>query len=155
MAAITNGTWTYNDDGETLTPTTTKQSSSTWSLSPTTGKVFTVTPSVSGYLIIYSESSIDTYGYITPSSVTTLSSSSRAPSSYTYSNDDSGRDLGGTGNNFGFSIPVTAGETFKLWVSSYSTSTSTSNVKVTYQINTGSKIIAKYLKVDATTWVKI
>lgn len=155
MATITNGTWTYIDNGDILTPTTTKQSSSTWSLSPTTGKIFTITPSVSGYLVIYSESNIDTYGYITASSVTTLSSSSRAPSSYIYLNDDSGRELGGTGNNFGFSIPVTAGETFKLWVSSYSTSTATADVKVTYWITTGSKIIAQYLKVDNSTWIKI
>lgn len=155
MAAITNGTWTYNDDGDTLTPTTTKQSSSSWSLNATTGKVFTITPSISGYLIIYSESSTDTYGYITSSSVTTISSSSRQPTSYNYSDDDNGKNLGSNNNNFGFCIPVTAGETFKLWVSVYSTSSSTSDTIITYWISEGSKIIAQYLKIDASTWVKI
>lgn len=155
MATITNGTWTYTDDGDTLTPTATKQSSSSWSLSATTGKVFTITPSISGYLTIYSESNTDSYGYITPSSVTTISSSSQQPTSYTYADDDSGRNLGSNNNNFGFSIPVTAGETFKLWVSTYSTSSSASDTIITYWISEGATIIAQYLKIDNSTWIKI
>lgn len=150
---ITNGSWTYTPGG-TLTPTTTLQTTSSWTLTGTTCKKFKVIPSASGYLTIYANSTIDTYGYIGSTDSTTIGSNG-TPANYDYYNDDDGDDYGGTPSTaFGFYIPVVAGETYYLWVRPYNTSNSASTT-ISYKISDGPTIIAQYLKVDDSTWVKI
>jgi hypothetical protein len=55
-------------------PTYNKQNTSSWTLSPSTCRYFSFTPTISGDFIVYSNSSIDTYGYLT-SNITSLNSS--------------------------------------------------------------------------------
>lgn len=150
---ITNGSWTYTSGG-TLTPTTTLQTTSSWTLTGAACKKFKVIPSASGYLTIYANSTIDTYGYIGSTDSTTINSDG-APANYDYYNDDNGDDYGGTpGTAFGFYIPVIAGQTYYLWVRPFSASDSASTT-ISYKMSDGPTIIAQYLKVDDSTWVKI
>ena len=73
----------------------------------------TVKFSNAGTAIFYTESSIDTYGYLSTSSE--WDSEHGTPSSYLKYNDDSG-----SGNNFSFTYDVAANTTYYVWVKSYS-----------------------------------
>ena len=77
-------------------------------------------PQESGYLKIYSNGNIDTYGYIGTTNSTTINSSG-VPANYDKSNDDNGDDYGASyANAFGFYMPVTANTKYYLWVRPYS-----------------------------------
>ena len=153
ITEISNGSWTYFT-GETLLPNSTLQTSSSWTLTGTNCKKFTVIPQESGYLKIYSNGNLDTYGYIGTTDSTTINSSG-VPANYDKSNDDNGDDYGASYSNaFGFYMPVTANTTYYLWVRPYS-ATSSASVSISHQVTPGPKLKAKYLKVDSSTWVKI
>lgn len=129
-------------------PTYNKQNTSSWTLTPSTCRYFSFTPTISGDFIVYSNSSIDTYGYLT-SSVTSLNSNGQ-PSSYIVSDDDGARKYGGSGSNFGICYKVTAGTTYYIFVKPYSTNTANGSVHLTYYMaHPDSRV---YVKTDSTTW---
>lgn len=153
LTEISNGAWTYLI-GETLYPNSTLQTSSPWILTGTSCKKFTVIPQESGYLKIYSNGNIDTYGYIGTTNSTTINSSG-VPANYDKSNDDNGDDYGASyANAFGFYMPVTANTKYYLWVRPYSSDRS-AEVSISHQVTAGPKLEARFLKVNSTTWVKI
>lgn len=146
---ITNGAWTYTLDS-ILRPSTTLSTTSAWNLTGSTCKKFKIIPSSSGFLQVYSTNSNngDTYGYITTSDVTTISSQG-APSSYQYRNDDDGE-----GNNFKIVIPVAANTTYYLWVRPYSSSSTVSSTVISYQV-INPRITGVYVKTATSTWVQV
>lgn len=153
--SISNGSWTYTLETTVLTATSTAQTTDSWNLTGTTGKRFIITPSESGTLVVYANSTIDTYGYLGLVDSTSISSNG-APASYVVSNDDNGDDYGGSpGTAFGITYPVTAGISYYLWVRSYSAGITATATTVTYKIAEPPTLENIYLKVDDSTWVKI
>lgn len=130
-------------------PTYNKQNTSSWTLSPSTCRYFSFTPTISGDFIVYSNSSIDTYGYLT-SNITSLNSSGQPSSNILVSDDDYAKKYGGTGANFGICYKVTAGTTYYIYVKPYRDSTASSSVYLTYYMaHPDSRV---YVKIDSTTW---
>lgn len=130
-------------------PTYSKQDTSSWTLSPSTCRYFSFTPTISGYFIVYSNSSIDTYGYLT-SNITSLNSSGQPSSNILVSDDDQAKKYGGSGSNFGICYKVTAGTTYYIYVKPYRDSTANSSVYLTYYMaHPDSRV---YVKTDSTTW---
>lgn len=130
-------------------PTYSKQDTSSWTLSPSTCRYFSFTPTISGDFIVYSNSSIDTYGHLT-SSITSLNSNGQPSSNILVSDDDSAKKYGGSGGNFGICYKVTAGTTYYIYVKPYRDSTANSSVYLTYYMaHPDSRV---YVKTDSTTW---
>ena len=130
-------------------PTYNKQNTSSWTLSPSTCRYFSFTPTISGDFIVYSNSSIDTYGYLT-SNITSLNSSGQPSSNILVSDDDYAKKYGGTGTNFGICYKVTAGTTYYIYVKPYRDSTANSSVYLTYYMaHPDSRV---YVKINSTTW---
>ena len=130
-------------------PTYNKQNTSSWTLSQSACRYFSFTPIISGDFIVYSNSSIDTYGYLT-SSITTLNSSGQPSSNILSSDDDYAKKYGGSGGNFGICYKVTAGTTYHIFVKPYSDSTANSSVYLTYYMaHPDSRV---YVKINNTTW---
>lgn len=130
-------------------PTYNKQNTSSWTLSPSTCRYFSFTPTISGDFIVYSNSSMDTYGYLT-SNITSLNSNGQPSSNVLVSDDDGARKYGGTGANFGICYKVTAGTTYYIYVKPYRDSTASSSVYLTYYMaHPDSRV---YVKTDSTTW---
>lgn len=130
-------------------PTYSKQNTSSWTLSPNTCRYFSFTPTISGDFIVYSNSSIDTYGYLT-SNITSLNSSGQPSSNILARDDDYAKKYGGTGANFGICYKVTAGTTYYIYVKPYHDSTANSSVYLTYYMaHPDSRV---YVKTDSTTW---
>lgn len=130
-------------------PTYNKQDTSSWTLSPSTCRYFSFTPTISGDFIVYSNSSIDTYGYLT-SNITSLNSRGQPSSNILVSNDDYAKKYGGTGANFGICYNVTAGTTYYIYVKPYHDSTANSSVYLTYYMaHPDSRV---YVKTNSTTW---
>ena len=130
-------------------PTYNKQNTSSWTLTPSACRYFSFTPTISGDFIVYSNSSIDTYGYLT-SSITSLNDSGQPSSNILASDDDYAKKYGGTGANFGICYKVTAGTTYYIYVKPYSDSTANSSVYLTYYMaHPDSRV---YVKTDSTTW---
>lgn len=130
-------------------PTYSKQNTSSWTLSPNTCRYFSFTPTISGEFIVYSNSSIDTYGYLT-SNITSLNSSGQPSSNILASDDDSAKKYGGTGANFGICYKVTAGTTYYIYVKPYHDSTANGSVYLTYYMARPDSRV--YVKTDSTTW---
>lgn len=131
------------------TPTYNKQNTSSWTLSQSACRYFSFTPTISGDFIVYSNSSIDTYGYLT-SSITSLNSSGQPSSNILSSDDDQAKKYGGSGGNFGICYKVTAGTTYHIFVKPYSDSTANSSVYLTYYMaHPDSRV---YVKTNNTTW---
>lgn len=111
--------WTWKSIGS-YTDTT------TLSLSLTAGQLgyITFTPSVSGTLEVYTEGSVDTYGWLTNGgcSLSTGNGSSALTGGTVYTKDDDS----GTDNNFSYSYSVTAGTTYEIDVHAYSSSVAVS-----------------------------
>lgn len=129
-------------------PTYDKKTTSSWTLSPSTCRYFSFTPTISGEVIFYSNSSIDTYGYLT-SSITSLNGNGQ-PSSSIVSDDDSAKKYGGSGGNFGICHKVTAGTTYYIFVKPYSDSTASNSVYLTYYMaHPDSRV---YVKINNTAW---
>ena len=146
VQSITN--WAYSTVSISA-PTYNKQNTSSWTLSPSTCRYFSFTPTISGDCIVYSNSSIDTYGYLT-SSITSLNDSGQPSSNILALDDDSAKNYGGTGANFGFCYKVTAGTTYYIYVKPYRDSTANSSVYLTYYMaHSDSRV---YVKTDSTTW---
>lgn len=147
---ITNGSWTYNLESIVLHPSTALSTTSAWNLTGSTCKKFKMIPSSSGFLQVYSTNSNngDTYGYITTSDVTTISSQG-APSSYQYRNDDDGE-----GNNFKMVIPVIANATYYLWIRPFSSSSTVSSAVISYQV-INPRITGVYVKTATSTWTQV
>ncbi len=130
-------------------PTYNKQNTSSWTLSQSACRYFSFTPTISGDFIVYSNSSIDTYGYLT-SSITSLNSSGQPSSNILSSDDDYAKKYGGSGGNFGICYKVTAGTTYHIFVKPYSDSTANSSVYLTYYMaHPDSRV---YVKINSTTW---
>lgn len=130
-------------------PTYNKQNTSSWTLTPSACRYFSFTPTISGDFIVYSNSSIDTYGYLT-SSITSLNSSGQPSSNILASDDDQAEKYGGSGGNFGICYKVTAGTTYHIFVKPYSDSTANSSVYLTYYMaHPDSRV---YVKINNTTW---
>lgn len=130
-------------------PTYNKQNTSSWTLTPSACRYFSFTPTISGDFIVYSNSSIDTYGYLT-SSITSLNDSGQPSSNILASDDDHAKKYGGTGANFGICYKVTAGTTYYIYVKPYHDSTANSSVYLTYYMaHPDSRV---YVKTDSTTW---
>lgn len=130
-------------------PTYNKQNTSSWTLTPSACRYFSFTPTISGDFIVYSNSSIDTYGYLT-SSITSLNDSGQPSSNILASDDDYAKKYGGTGANFGICYKVTAGTTYYIYVKPYRDSTANSSVYLTYYMaHPDSRV---YVKTDSTTW---
>lgn len=130
-------------------PTYNKQNTSSWTLSPSTCRYFSFTPTISGDFIVYSNSSIDTYGYLT-SNITSLNSSGQPSSNILVSDDNYAKKYGGTGANFGICYKVTAGTTYYIYVKPYCDSTANSSVYLTYYMaHPDSRV---YVKINSTTW---
>ena len=130
-------------------PTYNKQNTSSWTLTPSACRYFSFTPTISGDFIVYSNSSIDTYGYLT-SSITSLNSSGQPSSNILASDDDQAKKYGGSGGNFGICYKVTAGTTYHIFVKPYSDSTANSSVYLTYYMaHPDSRV---YVKINNTTW---
>lgn len=130
-------------------PTYNKQNTSSWTLTPSACRYFSFTPTISGDFIVYSNSSIDTYGYLT-SSITSLDDSGQPSSNILDSNDDYAKKYGGTGANFGICYKVTAGTTYYIYVKPYSNSSTTGSVYLTYYMaHPDSRV---YVKINNTTW---
>ena len=130
-------------------PTYNKQNTSSWTLSQSACRYFSFTPTISGDFIVYSNSSIDTYGYLT-SSITSLNSSGQPSSNILSSDDDYAKKYGGSGGNFGICYKVTAGTTYHIFVKPYSDSTANSSVYLTYYMaHPDSRV---YVKINNTTW---
>lgn len=130
-------------------PTYNKQNTSSWTLSQSACRYFSFTPTISGDFIVYSNSSIDTYGYLT-SSITSLNSSGQPSSNILSSDDDYAKKYGGSGNNFGICYKVTAGTTYHIFVKPYSDSTANSSVYLTYYMALPDSRV--YVKINSTTW---
>ena len=130
-------------------PTHNKQNTSSWTLIPSACRYFSFTPTISGDFIVYSNSSIDTYGYLT-SSITSLNSSGQPSSNILASDDDQAKKYGGSGGNFGICYKVTAGTTYHIFVKPYSNSSTTGSVYLTYYMaHPDSRV---YVKINNTTW---
>lgn len=130
-------------------PTYSKQDTSSWTLSPSTCRYFSFTPTISGDFIVYSNSSIDTYGHLT-SSITSLNSNGQPSSNILVSDDDSAKKYGGSGGNFGICYKVTAGTTYYIFVKPYNNNTASNSVYLTYYMaHPDSRV---YVKTDSTTW---
>lgn len=130
-------------------PTYNKQNTSSWTLIPSACRYFSFTPTISGDFIVYSNSSIDTYGYLT-SSITSLNSSGQPSSNILASDDDQAKKYGGSGGNFGICYKVTAGTTYHIFVKPYSNSSTTGSVYLTYYMaHPDSRV---YVKINNTTW---
>lgn len=131
-------------------PTYNKQDTSSWTLSPSACRYFSFTPTISGDFIVYSNSSIDTFGYLT-SNIVSLNSSGQPSSNILASDDDQAKKYGGSGNNFGICYKVTAGTTYYIYVKPYRhDSTANSSVYLTYYMaHPDSRV---YVKTDSTTW---
>ena len=130
-------------------PTYNKQNTSSWTLTPSACRYFSFTPTISGDFIVYSNSSIDTYGYLT-SSITSLNSSGQPSSNILASDDDQAKKYGGSGGNFGICYKVTAGTTYHIFVKPYSNSSTTGSVYLTYYMaHPDSRV---YVKINNTTW---
>lgn len=130
-------------------PTYNKQDTSSWTLSPSTCRYFSFTPTISGDFIVYSNSSIDTFGYLT-SNIVSLNSSGQPSSNILASDDDQAKKYGGSGSNFGICYKVTAGTTYYIYVKPYHDSTANSSVYLTYYMaHPDSRV---YVKTDSTTW---
>lgn len=130
-------------------PTYNKQNTSSWTLTPSACRYFSFTPTISGDFIVYSNSSIDTYGYLT-SSITSLNDSGYPSSNILASDDDYAEKYGGTGANFGICYKVTAGATYYIYVKPYSNSSATGSVYLTYYMaHPDSRV---YVKINNTTW---
>lgn len=146
IQSITN--WAYSTVSISA-PTYNKQNTSSWTLSPSTCRYFSFTPTISGDFIVYSNSSIDTYGYLT-SNITSLNSSGQPSSNILVSDDDYAKEYGGTGANFGICYKVTAGTTYYIYVKPYNDSIANSSVYLTYYMaHPDSRV---YVKTDSTTW---
>lgn len=146
IQSITN--WAYSTVSISA-PTYNKQNTSSWTLSPSTCRYFSFTPTISGDFIVYSNSSIDTYGYLT-SNITSLNSSGQPSSNILVSDDDYAKKYGGTGANFGICYKVTAGTTYYIYVKPYRDSTANSSVYLTYYMaHPDSRV---YVKINNTTW---
>ena len=130
-------------------PTYNKQNTSSWTLTPSACRYFSFTPTISGDFIVYSNSSIDTYGYLT-SSITSLNSSGQPSSNILASDDDQAKKYGGSGGNFGICYKVTAGTTYHIFVKPYSNSSTTGSVYLTYYMTHPDSRV--YVKTDSTTW---
>jgi hypothetical protein len=117
-------------------------------LTPSACRYFSFTPTISGDFIVYSNSSIDTYGYLT-SSITSLNNSGSPSSNILASSDDSARKYGGSGYNFGICYKVTAGTTYHIFVKPYSDSTTGSVYLTYYMAHPDSRV---YVKINNTTW---
>lgn len=140
--------WAYSTTSISA-PTYNKQNTSSWTLTPSTCRYFSFTPTISGDFIVYSNSSIDTYGYLT-SSITSLNSSGQPSSNILSSDDDYAKKYGGSGGNFGICYKVTAGTTYHIFVKPYSDSTANSSVYLTYYMaHPDSRV---YVKINNTTW---
>jgi hypothetical protein len=98
----------------------------TMSLSLSAGQLgyINFTPSISGTLQVYTEGSIDTYGWLTNGScsLSTGNGSSALTGGTVYTKDDDS----GTDNNFSYSYEVTAGTSYEIDVHAYSSSTAVS-----------------------------
>ena len=130
-------------------PTYNKQNTSSWTLSQSACRYFSFIPIISGDFIVYSNSSIDTYGYLT-SSITSLNRSGQPSSNILSSDDDYAKKYGGSGGNFGICYKVTAGTTYHIFVKPYSDSTANSSVYLTYYMaHPDSRV---YVKINNTTW---
>lgn len=130
-------------------PTYNKQNTSSWTLTPSACRYFSFTPTISGEFIVYSNSSTDTYGYLT-SSITSLNDSGQPSSNILASDDNYAEKYGGIGANFGICYKVTAGTTYYIYVKPYSDSTANSLVYLTYYMaHPDSRV---YVKIDSTTW---
>ena len=130
-------------------PTYNKQNTSSWTLTPSACRYFSFTPTISGDFIVYSNSSIDTYGYLT-SNITSLNSSGQPSSNILASDDDQAKKYGGSGGNFGICYKVTAGTTYHIFVKPYSNSSTTGSVYLTYYMaHPDSRV---YVKINNTTW---
>lgn len=146
IQSITN--WAYSTVSISA-PTYNKQNTSSWTLSPSTCRYFSFTPTISGDFIVYSNSSIDTYGYLT-SNITSLNSSGQPSSNILVSDDNYAKKYGGTGANFGICYKVTAGTTYYIYVKPYRDSTANGSVYLTYYMaHPDSRV---YVKTDSTTW---
>lgn len=146
VQSITN--WAYSTVSISA-PTYNKQNTSSWTLSPSTCRYFSFTPTISGDFIVYSNSSIDTYGYLT-SNIASLNSSGQPSSNILVSDDDYAKKYGGTGANFGICYKVIAGTTYYIYVKPYHDSTASSSVYLTYYMaHPDSRV---YVKTDSTTW---
>lgn len=130
-------------------PTYNKQNTSSWTLSPSACRYFSFTPTISGDFVVYSNSSIDTYGYLT-SNIASLNSNGQPSSNILVSDDDSAKKYGGSGSNFGICYKVTAGTTYYIFVKPYSNSTSSSSVYLTYFMARPDSRV--FVKTDSTTW---
>lgn len=140
--------WAYSTISISV-PTYNKQNTSSWTLTPSACRYFSFTPTISGDFIVYSNSSIDTYGYLT-SSITSLDDSGQPSSNILDSNDDYAKKYGGTGANFGICYKVTAGTTYYIYVKPYSNSSTTGSVYLTYYMaHPDSRV---YVKINNTTW---
>lgn len=130
-------------------PTYNKQNTSSWTLAPSTCRYLSFTPTISGDFIVYSNSSIDTYGYLT-SSITSLNDSGQPSSNILDSNDDYAKKYGGTGRNFGICYKVTAGTTYYIYVKPYSNFSTAGSVYLTYYMARPDSRV--YVKINNTTW---
>lgn len=140
--------WAYSTTSISV-PTYNKQNTSSWTLTPSACRYFSFTPTISGDFIVYSNSSIDTYGYLT-SSITSLNSSGQPSSNILASDDDQAKKYGGSGGNFGICYKVTAGTTYHIFVKPYSNSSTTGSVYLTYYMaHPDSRV---YVKINNTTW---
>lgn len=106
----TNDEW-VNEDGPVMETIDTAQSRSIY-LDPYTLYSITIRTKYSGTLTAYSESSLDTIGYLTTGLL--WDGSTGKPYNVKAENDDDG-----TGNNFKLSYSVTAGTTYHLWIRCY------------------------------------
>lgn len=145
VQAITN--WAYSTVSISA-PTYNKQNTSSWTLSSSTCRYFSFTPTISGDFIVYSNSSIDTYGYLT-SSITSLNDIGQPSSNILASDDDYAKKYGGTGTNFGICYKVTAGTTYYIYVKPHGTSTTGSVYLTYYMLHSDSRV---YVKINNTTW---
>lgn len=149
IQSITN--WAYSTVSIPA-PTYSKQNTSSWTLSPSACRYFSFTPTISGDFIVYSNSSIDTYGYLT-SNIVSLNSSGQPSSNILASDDDQAKKYGGSGSNFGICYKVTAGTTYYIFVKPYSDNTSSSSVYLTYYMaHPDAKV---FVKIDSSTWKQI
>lgn len=143
-----NSNWAYSTISISA-PTYNKQNTSSWTLSPSACRYFSFTPTISGDFVVYSNSSIDTYGYLT-SSITSLNDSGQPSSNILASDNDYAKKYGGTGTNFGICYKVTAGTTYYIYVKPHFDNTANSSVYLTYYMaHPDSRV---YVKTDSTTW---
>lgn len=132
-------------------PTYNKQNTSSWTLSPENCRYFSFTPTISGDVIFYSNSSIDTVGFLTPSPAS-LDSNGKPTRYFTY-NDNDARFYGGSASNFGIRYKVNAGTTYYIYVKPYSDNISASSVYLTYYMAHPDARI--FIKTDSSTWTQV